>query len=265
MGWNSRVEPREYRLREEFQASCMRAGLATVCSDPLVELAVWFCVQDFSTQTGDMHFGLYRAGGLAPGTRKPAFHAFQAFCEGEIEEGEEQPRYTNQHVINAFYRAAVHLGRANRWILLTKAGLSLRKLAANRHGAYDGPPIGELPNLTNAERALVQTKLDAQVPRHRAAVRPRASYHPAPPAQPSMDDLLDPDLSLDLSVALQDDFLHELARHNHLLARALEEGPGPKAAEPRLKRALLRFGLVWLLVVLVVAAIAILAARVLLA
>jgi hypothetical protein len=264
MGWNSRVEPREYQLREEFQASCMRAGLATVCSDPLVELAVWFCVQDFSTQTKDMHFGLYRSGGLAPGRRKPAFHTFQAFCEGEIEEGEERPRYTNQHVINAFYRAAVHLGRANRWGLLTKAGLSLRKLAANRHGVYDGPPIGELPNLTNAERALVQAKLDAQVPRARAAARPRTSYDSAAQAQSAMDDLLDPDLSLDLSVALQDDFLRELARHNDLLARGLDEGTGPEAAGAGLKRVLLRFGLVWLLVALTVAALAIVVARVLL-
>lgn len=261
LGWNSRIEPREYQLREEFQASCMRAGLETVCSDPLVELAVWFCVQDFRTQAREMHFGLYRPGGLAPGTRKPAFHTFQAFCEGEIEEGEEQPRYTNQQVINAFYLAAIALGLSNRWHLLTKAGLDLRKLAANRHGTYDGPAIDELPNLTNAERALVQAKLEAQVPERRGAALALAPLYEPRQAAPPGEDVLEAEIRLDLSVALQEDILRELERHHDLLARAVEGRRGADGAESRVAQVSVRFALVCVVVAVVVAVLASLLAQ----
>jgi hypothetical protein len=256
MGWNSRVERREFERREESQAGCLRTGLKTVCSDPLVELAVWFCLQDFQTETGDMHFGLYRPGEPTPEARKPAFHTFQAFCEGTIEEGEEEARYTNQHVINAFYNAAVALGLANRWSLLTKAGLNLQDLAAKRNATYDGPPIHQLPNLTKREKAMVQEKLDAQVP-----ARALASAGWSPVAAAAVDDALDAEMGLDLSLALHQELITELRQQNDLLRRALEQSPGPDDLDARLNRALLRFALLGALLVLAVSVIAFLLAQ----
>jgi hypothetical protein len=256
IGWNSRVERREFELREEAQARCLRSGLETVCRDPLVELAVWFCVQDFQSEAGDMHFGLYRPGEATVKGRKPAFYTFQAFCEGTIEEGEEEPKYTNQQVINAFYRAAVALGLANRWSLLNKAGLNLQELAANRNGTYRGKPIHELPNLTAAEKALVQQKLDAQVPARALA---RAGWPGV--AAPADDEALDAEMSLDLSLGLQTQLLQELQQQNVLLERALAQSLGRDELDTKLNRALLQFALVGMLIVLVVSVVAYLLAQ----
>ena len=46
---------------------------------------------------------------------------------------------------------------------MSKAGLSLSKLAASRTGRYEGPPVSELPRLTAREKELIQAHLDAQV------------------------------------------------------------------------------------------------------
>ncbi len=235
MGWNSRVDRWEIQRREQFQAGCLRAALHTVCSDPLVDLGVWFCTQDFRTEAQEMYFGLYRPGKPAPETRKPAFDAFRAFCEGVIEEEEgeeEEKQYTNQQVINAFYSAAAALGLADRWSLLKRAGLDLNRLAANRSRIYDGKPIRQLPNLTAAEKALVQAKLDAQLPRGRTA-----AMESAPGGEPisgtiAFDEAPDADFGLDLSIALQEDLLRKLERNNQLLTRTLEglAGSGDSAA-----------------------------------
>jgi hypothetical protein len=257
IGWNSRVEPREYQLREEFQARCLRAGLETVCADPLVELAVWFCVRDFRTPAREMRFGLYRASDMGPGTRKPAFHTFQAFCEGTIEEEEEEPRYTNQQVINAFYGAAIQLGLANRWSLLTKAGLDLRELAGNRAGPYEGLSIDQLPNLTTKERAVIKAKLGAQV---RAIGLPAVEgAATVPDGGDSPDDLV----AFDLTLALQEQVLQELARQQDLLQRLLDKLAQQDGLEDRPAPQLWRVGLVCLLSALMVAIASILVAQIL--
>jgi hypothetical protein len=103
VGWNSRIERQEIQRREEFQAQSLRAGLETICADPLVALGCYFCTQDFGTKARDMHYGLYRAGDLTPEGRKPAFHTFKALCEAmsdeereEWEEGTEQAPFDVQ-------------------------------------------------------------------------------------------------------------------------------------------------------------------------
>ena len=79
---------------------------------------------------------------------------------------------TNQAVINLFARAAETLGIADPWDLLARTGLNLAVLAADRNAAYAGPPIGDLPNVSEAERAALLAALAA-------SAQPPA---PAPPA-----------------------------------------------------------------------------------
>ena len=252
MGWNSRVERQEFQRREQFQAESLRAGLEVVCSDPLVELGCWFCTRDFKTEKNDMYFGLYRAGELDPEKQKPAFHTFKALCEGELQEEEPKPQYTNQEVINAFYRAAVDLGLARRWSLVSRAGLDLGQLAANRHAIYQGPPIEELPNLTEAEKALIQAHLEAEVAHAAAEPAGVASVEfPVTRGLP-FDDSSDFDINFDLSLALLGQVLQQLERNNELLARPMESSTRLGSTGYGIGSILLAVGLVSLLAALAV-------------
>jgi hypothetical protein len=242
LGWNSCVEPVEKQRRETFQARSLGIGLEVVTYDPLVELGCCFCTQDFATEAGEMFFGLYRMGEPTPDRRKPAFYAFQAFCEEEMEEKPEEPQYTNQQIINAFYYAAVDLGRSSRWSLMAKAKLSLNKLAANRQGIYEGPPLSELPNLTDAERAAVQVHLDRQVPR---ATAMDLAFPPAEVREPDrflMGERLAAEVEFDLTVALQQQILEGLDRNRALLEQVLARLAEGEDDEPGWVRLLTRLG-----------------------
>jgi hypothetical protein len=67
---------------------------------------------------------------------------------------------TNQAVINIFARAAETLGSADPWELLGRAGLNLAVLASDRNAPYAGPPLGELPNVSETERAALLDALE---------------------------------------------------------------------------------------------------------
>jgi len=75
-------------------------------------------------------------------------------------ESTTQVTVTNQQMINAFARAAGTLGLADPWAFLARAGLNLTTLVADRDGAYTGPTIDKMPNLTNEERKALQDALD---------------------------------------------------------------------------------------------------------
>ena len=235
MGWNSRIDQRLLRRHEDFQANCLRAGLETVCSDPLVELGIWFCTQDFVTGSGEHHFGLYRAGRLSSDGRKPAFDAFKAVCQTAAEKKVEGKglAYTNQQLITAFYHAGQDLGMPKPWDLFAQAGLSLRALAANRHAFYQGRPIDRLPGLTDIEKEAIQASLDLQRGILPAGILPAAEAT-AGAGQSGLADVaayaanaaggtIDAELALDLSIALLDQALEELERNNQLLTRLLDK------------------------------------------
>jgi len=67
--------------------------------------------------------------------------------------------FTNQQLIDAFYKAARARNLDAPWSLLIKAGLDLNTLASDRQRLYGGTPIDELPALSGDERALVKEKL----------------------------------------------------------------------------------------------------------
>ena len=163
-GWNSDPDPKLVLARETFQANALRVGLDVLARDPLVELGVWFCTQDFYNGNQPRFYGLYRMGDVEPTGRKLAYSAFAAACQRSIEPV-IQPPYTNQMMINALYGAAVELGLVDRWLLLKKAGLSLNVLAADRQGLYRGKPVQDLPNLSAAEKQVIARRLAEQLPR----------------------------------------------------------------------------------------------------
>ncbi len=71
-----------------------------------------------------------------------------------------QAAVTNQQMIDAFYMASLRLGRG-AWSLMSKAGISLDSLAANRQGAYVGAPIDDMDNLNEQEKRILGQKLTA--------------------------------------------------------------------------------------------------------
>ena len=163
-GWNSDPDPKTVQARETFQANALRVGLNVLASDPLVELGVWFCTQDFYNGDQPRFYGLYRIGDVEQDGRKPAYSAFAAACRQSIEPV-VQPPYTNQMMINAMYGAAVELRMADRWSLLTRAGLNLRTLSASRRSPYGGNSVEDLPNLSSMEKQVIARKLAEQLPR----------------------------------------------------------------------------------------------------
>jgi hypothetical protein len=236
IGWSSSVDPQVYKRREEFQARSLRAGMETVIADPLVELACWFCTQDFVTEAGEMKFGLFRPDSCFPEARKPAFHAFSAVCAGQIEEEtDETPEYTNQQVINAFYRAAGDLGLPSRWSLMAKAGLSLSKLAANRQGPYLGPPVEELPRLSPEEKALVQAHLDAQIPRLEAPMGADAPGAALSAQRLLSETGMDGEIDLDLILACQALVLEAVEHNTQLLETVLARLEAAPSSPSRLR------------------------------
>jgi len=68
-------------------------------------------------------------------------------------------QYTNQDIINAFWKAG-----GSTWTLLEKAGLDLLALASARDDIYAGPAIDSLPNLTPEEKTLVEAALPTPPP-----------------------------------------------------------------------------------------------------
>jgi hypothetical protein len=85
---------------------------------------------------------------------------------------------TNQHIINAFVRAAAALGLAEPWGLMSRAGLNLAMLAGDRLGAYQGPSLDKLPNLTAEEKTALTTAL--------AQLTDPSRPTPPPPSQGSL-------------------------------------------------------------------------------
>lgn len=67
--------------------------------------------------------------------------------------------YTNQQMINAFYYAAEALGIADYGELLTRAGLNLDALAAQREAVYGGTDIAAMAGLSPAERTALRREL----------------------------------------------------------------------------------------------------------
>ena len=157
---------------------------------------------------------------------------FSRFCAGELVDKPEEPEYTNQEIINAFYYAAADLGRKSRWSLLYKAKLSLSKLAADRRGTYKGPPISKLPHLTDRERAAVQRRL----PRRSAGELDLA----APPEDFESGQVLDSELERDLGLALQAQILEGLEYNRVLLEQVLDHLSRGNASEPGWERLLTR-------------------------
>lgn len=66
--------------------------------------------------------------------------------------------FSNQDLINAFASAASSLG-LDQWALLNKAGFDVTLLAVDRIAKFPGPPIEQMPNLSDSERALLQREL----------------------------------------------------------------------------------------------------------
>jgi hypothetical protein len=222
MGFNSRIEAKEIRRRETFQANSLRVGLETIFDDPLVELGVCFCTQDFSTGSGEKYYGLYRPGTLTPDNRKPAFHSFRAFCRGDRARvlPEDEP-FTNQQVIDAFYQAAVELGLENRWSLLAKSGIRLGSLAANRSAVYDGTPVHHLPNLTEREKALIQDMLEEQLSAAHPVRQEAALTGSLEPGWQQLGSTPGTEGDHDLSLALQEYTIQQLEHNIELLERTL--------------------------------------------
>lgn len=89
---------------------------------------------------------------------------------------------SHQDIINAFAQAAGQLQLADPWALLTKAGLNVETLAANRWARYHGAPLHELPGLSVAEKNLLMRRLAyvlATMP-----VPPVETLTPVTPAEP---------------------------------------------------------------------------------
>jgi hypothetical protein len=265
VGWTSNVDSRLVERREKFQAQSMSAGLETVIADPLVELACYFCTQDFRTNTGDMFYGLYRQGRLTPHARKVAFQTFRTLSADGHEETAPEPEYTNDEVIRAFYQAALELELSSRWSLMSRAGLRLSCLAANRSRPYDGPSIEELPGLTDEEKELIQEKLDHQL----VMVAPSQATTATLARMPTHDELApkdatDDSLDLEISDAIQGHLLEQLEEINDRLERALDQQAQAGDAGTSTERILLNAGMVAFMVALTVTLVSILLMKLLL-
>lgn len=79
IGWHSNGG------QEDFQSQNLPLGLELLLKDPWIELAVWFCTQDFGPLDGNKFYGVYRPGGLDILNRKSAYLALQTFCAREWE------------------------------------------------------------------------------------------------------------------------------------------------------------------------------------
>lgn len=262
LGWSSTVENRELRRREEYQADCLRTSLETLMHDPLVELGVWFCTLDFKTRSGNAFYGLYRAGDPTPDGRKPAFQAFRKTCElvpGEASAASQGVPMvaTNRQIIGAFYRAAVELEQGDRWALLGRAGLELRSLVAHRQAVYEGQPVEALAGLTDEEKALVQSKLDALldpgISASGAADLMSGLQGQSSGLAPQSDPGIEPDL--DLALALQEHVLQELERNNQLLESALTELASQGREGPDLSHLLAAIGVFTFMIALAVSVV----------
>ncbi len=78
--------------------------------------------------------------------------------EGAPQAGE----WTNQQIITAFHNSAVKLGLGN-WALMTQAGIKLTDLVQDRSAPYQGPAIEELSGLTDEQKDLIHSELEALV------------------------------------------------------------------------------------------------------
>jgi hypothetical protein len=258
VGWTSNVDLRLIKTREQFQAHSLKVGLATVVADPLVELGCYFCTQDFAISAGDMFYGLYRQGRPKPHARKLAFETFKALSSEGFEETAPEREYTNDEVIRVFYQAAVELELSSRWSLMSRAGLRLSHLAANRQQPYDGPPIEELPGLTEEEKELIQVLLDGQLAgaTGRAATATLARLPSAGRLAPA--EAADPAFELELSDAIQGHLLEQLEEINDRLDIVLNQQAQAEAPGFTAERILLYAGLVAFLVALAISLVSIL-------
>jgi hypothetical protein len=257
VGWTSNVDWRLIQRREQFQAESLKAGLETVVADPLVELGCYFCTQDFSISTGDMFYGLYRQGTPKPHARKLAFQAFKAFSEEGLEETAPEREYTNDEVIRAFYLAAVELELSSRWSLMSRAGLRLSHLAANRQQPYDGPRIEELPGLTDEEKEMIQVRLDGQLAEAAGQATTTLAQLPAG-VRLAPTEAADPAFEPELSDAIQGHLLEQLEEINDRLELVLDQQAQAEPPGITAERILLYAGLVAFMVALAISLVSIL-------
>ncbi len=68
--------------------------------------------------------------------------------------------FSHQDLINAFVFAAAALDLDDDWALMTKAGIPLADVAADRLAPYQGTPLHELAGLSIDERNLLMRQLD---------------------------------------------------------------------------------------------------------
>ena len=83
-GWSSNIDAKVVQAREAFQARALAASLDVLARDPLVEMGIWFCTQDFYAGTNQQFYGLCRIGEVGPAGRKPAYASFKAACSQSL-------------------------------------------------------------------------------------------------------------------------------------------------------------------------------------
>jgi hypothetical protein len=97
----------------------------------------------------------------APSAGAPAKPKPKPESSGPVPDVTIAPGFTNQHLIDAFYRAGQVLMPARPWGLMSKAGLRLALLARERQAVYVGVAIDEMTRLSPSERRMVKWKLSA--------------------------------------------------------------------------------------------------------
>jgi len=172
LGWFTNGQDQD--AMEQFQADSLCYGLDALIREPSVALAINFCTQDFGEPGQGKYYGLFRQGPLSTDNRKPAFDAFRELCHQEIDLPmcvdlvSEEPTlhiivfgpFSHQDLINAFVFAAAALDLDDDWALMTKSGISVADLTADRLAPYQGTPLQALTSLSIDERNLLMRQLD---------------------------------------------------------------------------------------------------------
>lgn len=161
IGWPSNQDTAESKER---QAEAMQLELALMRDDPAVALGIWFCTEDFDPP--HKHYGLHLMGNSGLDGRKPAYAAFQAFCNMLNQVNDDQPvppileidfKPTNQNVITGYYRVSRQLGLGDWGLLEQTNELTLSGLAQNRYVPYTGPALEALTGISDAQKARLRT------------------------------------------------------------------------------------------------------------
>ena len=169
----------------DFQARNVQLALELTSADTSVEIAIWFCTLDFKDGAEPFFYGLFRQDDLSQAGRKPSFAAYHDTCARLFGMPQKvAPAYTNQNVLTAFSQTAAQVGKTF-WDLYHPTGLNALRLDLHRGDRYAGPPIAELPNLSDRERALILEKLPGIQPQ--VATAQAAKAQPAPAQARGLD------------------------------------------------------------------------------